>query len=146
MRIRRQLEILKRCIRGYNSVGRVPEWHSGCRRFDPVYLHHIMKFKLYRCDFGFGHGLGGCESLPGAEFYLTDENDYIQFCKRQRIDNKYWKHPASSLAGRTEYKFVKYVDENELIGQLEDKPNGKEIVLGKAEVHNAISCLELSDE
>ena len=32
---------------GHSSVGRAPEWHSGGRRFDPVWLHSIYVLRLY---------------------------------------------------------------------------------------------------
>ena len=28
---------------GYSSAGRALEWHSRGQRFDPAYLHHIVK-------------------------------------------------------------------------------------------------------
>ena len=121
-----------------------------------------MKFKLYRYDFPAGTGLGGSFYGPGVEFHLTDENNDIQFTKREGVDDKFWKHTGYPIEIHTEYevqsfrffkrkyptgyKFVRYMDEKELIGQVKDIGVGKDVVINKIEAKNSITSLEVSED
>src|ERR1700757_5229450 len=41
--------------RGHSSAGRALAWHARGRRFDPVWLHQISKFRTSPSSRGLGH-------------------------------------------------------------------------------------------
>ena len=105
-----------------------------------------MTYKLYRRDYEGGYSLGGAESEPGTEWYVTDSSGEVRFWKRQNIDNEWWKHRGVkkfiAYAGQHSenpyhpYKFVRYIDDTEILlnGIKFNNSEGKSELLNEMQI------------